>query len=185
MGRFGVNREFAECDRCGHPRMARFGGGCYCGCTGSRAAHQASTSVATESDDVVAALQAQVAAANCGQRGARELVTAAARLRGLDHADEALATAKRAKEAAATPAEETAAATLVVACLCDLWGDEEARREGESALQNGSSPFLLRALARAWFLGFVATGTDDFRSQAHEYFRRADELEAVAAVTPR
>lgn len=34
VGRFGVNRPFAECPSCGHPRMAHLGGKCHCGCPG-------------------------------------------------------------------------------------------------------------------------------------------------------
>jgi hypothetical protein len=30
----GKNREFADCARCGHPRMAHMGGSCHCGCRG-------------------------------------------------------------------------------------------------------------------------------------------------------
>lgn len=65
--------------------------------------------------------------------------------------------------------------------LCDLWRDEEARREGEAALQKDKSPYLLRAVARAWCLGFTATGIDEFRARGHAYFQHADELETVTA----
>jgi len=33
---YGMNREFALCETCGHPRMAHYGGGCHCGCSRAR-----------------------------------------------------------------------------------------------------------------------------------------------------
>lgn len=182
MARFGVNREFAECDRCGHPQMAHFGGGCYCGCARAAAAGQPVSRVAAEPDDLVATLHDEAAAAATRPHGDWwGLVAESARLRSLGRADEARATARTAQDVAATAAERAAATTMVVASLCDLWRDEEARREGESALAFDQTSYLLRALARAWFLGFAATGVEEFRSRAHDLFRRADELEAVAA----
>jgi hypothetical protein len=130
-------------------------------------------------DDMVGALFARVSTANEGG-DAWDLIRESARLRALGSAEEALATARVAVEVSSTPSEKTAGTTLVVATLCDLWRDEEARREGEAALKLDSSPYLLRALGRAWFLGFAATGVESFRSTAHDRFRVADELEAVA-----
>lgn len=184
MGRFGVNREFAECGDCGHPRMAHFGGGCYCGCAGAFATAEpnpTNPSASMQPPDVVDALQARVSAVKCDGRDPWELLTEAARLREAGRPEEALAVARRAVELADTPAEQTAGATVVTASLCDLWRDEEARCEGEAALKIESSPYLLRAVGRAWHLGFAATGVEEFRSRAHECFRAADEIEAVAA----
>ena len=182
MVRFGVNRAFAECGVCGHPRMAHFVGGCYCGCAGEAPAEDR-FSDASAANDIVSVLHAR-ASAQTRADDVWELVNEAARLRTLGQAEEALEVLRRANEAATSPREQIAAATVNVAALCDLWRDEEARRVGESALEiDDSDPYLLRALGRAWFLGYAATGVDSFRVRADEYFERADEIDALSAAS--
>jgi hypothetical protein len=185
MGRFGANREFTVCDGCGHPRMAHYGGGCYCGCTLATSAGsellRSGGSPASEPADLAGALHARVEAARRGTGRAWALIEEVAQLRREERADEALRLAGLAQDAAETIHEKTAAATVAVAALCDLWRDEEARHLGEDALRQDASPYLARALARAWMLGFVATGLEEFRVRAHERFRSADEAERVVA----
>ena len=185
MARFGANREFSLCDGCGHPRMAHYGGGCYCGCTLATSAGgellRSGGSSGSEPADLAGALHARVEEARRGTSRVWELVEEVARLRREGRADEALRRASLAQDGAETIHEKTAAATVAVATLCDLWRDEEARQLGEDALRHDASPYLSRALARAWMLGFVATGLQEFRVRAHERFRGADEAERVVA----
>jgi hypothetical protein len=159
--------------------MAHFGGGCYCGCVGVSAAEELDRR--EQPTDLVAALNAQVRVAKTDRTDCWELITEAAAFRRDGRPEEAASAARRAKEIAASPAETVAAATVLVASLCDLWRDEDARQEGEAALQIEASPFLLRALGRAWFLGYAATGVIDFMTRADECFARADEYDAVPA----
>jgi len=179
MGRFGVNRAFTECEACGHPRMAHFGGGCHCGCTGASVISEFGRP--ERATDLVDALSAQIQVAKNEQSECWQLINDAAALRRDGRAEEAVSTARRAKECAASPSDEVSAVTVLVAGLCDLWKDEEARQEGEAALRIEASPFLLRALGRAWFLGYAATGVIDFKTRADECFGLADEHDAVLA----
>ena len=178
---YGVNRAFADCHTCGHPRMAHFGGGCYCGCGGSApiAEH--------DSGDLVETLIARVTSfRRPGSTRAWELVSEASGLRRQGRAEQAVDAARAARDAAESLAEETAAASVEVAALCDLWRDEEARNVGEAALRRDGSPYLLNALGRAWWLGFIAThGIEDFRARAEECFSLAEAWSGVpGVVTP-
>lgn len=173
---YGINRAFVECGTCGHPQMAHSGGGCYCGCHGS------ARDDGRDSDELVETLTARVVSARRPSSSAWELVSQSAALRRQGQAEEAVETAREAREVAETLEEETAAASVEVAALCDLWQDEDARQVGEAALRHHGSPYLLTALGRAWWLGFVATRIEDFRVRAEECFSLAETWSDVQGV---
>jgi hypothetical protein len=174
--KYAVNRAFSECDTCGHPRMAHFGGGCYCGCSGSV------TIAEHDRGDLVETLTARVASFDRSSSSTWELVSEAAGLRRQGNPGQAVEVARAARDAAESLDEETVAATVEVAALCDLRRDEEARTVGEAALRRHTSPFLLNALGRAWWLGFVATrGIEEFRTRAEECFSSAASWNARAS----
>ena len=160
--------------------MAHFGGGCHCGCDGlvPRAEH--------DPVDLVETLTARVSGfRRPGSTRAWELVSQASDLRRQGEAEQAVEAARAARDAAESLEEETAAASVEIAGLCDLWRDEEARKVGEAALRRHASPYLLNALGRAWWLGFVATRIEDFRARAEECFRLAEAWSGVqGVVTP-
>lgn len=165
---YGVNRPFADCGACGHPRMAHVGGGCYCGCRGSV------PPVGHDLGTLVEVLTDRVSGVRRPGSGAWELVSEASGLRQQGEAEQAVEVSRAARVAAESLEQETAAASVEVAALCDLWRDEEARTVGEAALRRDGSPYLLNALGRAWWLGFVAThGVEDFRVRANECFSLA------------
>lgn len=158
--------------------MAHFGGGCHCGCDLVAPVPEPGPG------DLAEALSARATDLRRGASSrAWELVSEAADLRRKGQAEQAVKAARSARDGAESVEEETAAASVEVAALCDLWRDEDARETGEAALLRQQSPYLLNALGRAWWLGYVAThGIEDFRSRAEECFSLAEAESRVSAV---
>lgn len=135
-------------------------------------------------DDLVGALVAHARSAARGHSGddrAAALISLAATLRSAGRSSDALETAQEARALTDDVRIRVISMTCEVAILCDQRRDEEARRLGESALELLSTPFLLRALGRAWMQGFHATGLEDFRDQADEYFVLAEARSVATA----
>jgi len=135
-------------------------------------------------DDLVEALIAHArsaARAHSGDDRAGALISLSATLRGAGRSSDALDTTREARALADDVRLTVMAMTCEVAILCDQGQDEEARRIGESALELLSTPYLLKALGRAWMQGFRATGLEDFRDRADECFAQAEAGSATAA----
>jgi hypothetical protein len=175
---YGINRQFSECGACGHPTMAHFGGGCSCGCRAGAEVR------APLGDDLFEALRQRVSGSHSPSSPAWERAAQASACRREGQPERAVNLAREGKALADTVEEETALSCVEVAALCDLSRDEEARRVGESALSRQGSPYLLRALGRAWWLGFTAThGLEEFRLGAEECFQLAESWHPRGTVT--
>lgn len=132
---------------------------------------------ALSGDDLVGALVAYARAAARGTSArdrAGALVSLGATLRKAGRWSEAIDVLREARSLTDDVKVQVAAMTCEVAIRCDQGEDEEARRIGESARELASTPFLLKALGRAWMDGFRATGILEFRDRALQCFELAE-----------
>lgn len=140
--------------------------------------------VSRENGDLVGTLTANVRVAAQGEGASNRawaLIFLGATLRKEARAEEALDVLREAY--ALTDDEEVrrAATTCAMAVHCDLDNDEEARRIGLEALEFGTDPFLLRALGRAWKMGYRATGLIEFDEEGDRCFALAESPTALAS----
>lgn len=140
--------------------------------------------ISRESGDLVATLTANVRVAAQGadaDKRAWALIFLGATLRREGQAEEAFQVLREAQVLTDDEDIRRAATTCAMAVNCDLHHDEEARRLGLEALKIGTHPFLLRALARAWMMGYRATGVIEFKEEADRCFANAEAPAALVS----